>query len=242
MKTFVQSRTQRQSSVVAGVAIIIMTIAAVLANDVTIRSLIAENNAAETLKNFLASKRIVNIGVLSWLVILISDVFAAWGLYIFFRPVSKNISLIAAWFRLTYVAMLAVSILNLIYVQLIIHQLDTPSVDLAGQIGKSLMFYLSAFDAMWSAGLFVFGIHILLVGYLALKSEYVPKILGILLIIAFGGGYTIPKISNLLFPEYKDVMRIVEAIFFIPMLGEVALGVWLLIIGLRKGDNIKHNE
>lgn len=241
MKTFILTKTQRQASIVTGIAIVTMTIAAVVANDITIRSLIVQKNALETLENILNSKTSFNSGVLSWLIVLVSDLFAAWGLYLFFKPVHKNLSLMAAWFRLTYVAMLAVSILNLIYVHLIIHQLDPSFVDPTGQTGKSVLFYLNAFDAMWSAGLLVFGIHILLIGYLALKSEYVPKILGILLIIAFGG-YTIPNISNLLFPEYKDIMRIVEAIFLIPMLSEVALGIWLLITGLRKNDTIQHHE
>ena len=241
MKTFILTETQRQASLVTGIAIVTMTIAAVIANDITIRSLIVQNNAPETLENILNSKTSYNLGVLSWLIVLVCDLFAAWGLYLFFKPVSKNLSLMAAWFRLTYVAMLAVSILNLIYVYLIINQLDPTFVDPTGQTGKSILFYLNAFDAMWSAGLIVFGIHILLIGYLALKSAYIPKILGIFLIIAFGG-YTIPKISNLIFPEYKDIMRIVEAIFLIAMLSEVALGMWLLIIGLRRNDNIKHNE
>ena len=232
METIILSKIQRQASVVTGISIVTMTLAAVVANDITIRNLIVQNNASETLVNILHSKTSFNLGVFSWLIVLASDLFAAWGLYLFFKPVSKNLSLIAAWARLTYVAMLAVSILNLIYVHLIIYQLDPSFVDPTGQTGKSIMFYLNAFDTMWSAGLIIFGIHILLIGYLALKSTQVPKIIGILLIIAFFG-YTMPKISNLLFPEYKDIMRIAEAIFLIPMLSEVALGIWLLIIGLR---------
>ena len=233
MKKLFVSKTQKQAAIISGIAIVVMAIAAVVANDVTIRSIIVENNATETLSLFLFSKTKFNIGVLSWLVVLICDLIVAWGLYIFFKNVNKNLSLITAWFRLAYVAMLAVSILNLIYVHIIIHQVEPSSVDLTGQMGNTLMFYLDAFDAMWALGLIVFGIHILLVGYLALKSEYVPKIFGILLMLAFVG-YTIPKISNLLFPQQREIMRNIEAIFLIPMLSEVALGVWLLIIGFRR--------
>jgi len=235
MKTTIQSKSQRQASKVAGVAIITMTIAAGIANDVTVGNLIVENNAAETLNNLLASKTTFNIGILSWLIILISDVFAAWGLYIFFKSVNKNLSLMAAWFRLVYAAMLAVSIFNLIYVHLLIHQPGISSVDSPGKTGEEIMFYLNSFFKMFSVSLIVFSIHILFIGCLSLKSEYVPKILAIFLIIAFGG-YAITNISNLIFPKYSDVMKIVEMIFFIPMLGEVALGIWLLVLGLRKRD------
>lgn len=241
MKTILRTETQRQASIIAGLAIIMMTIAAVMATDVTINSLVVENDATETLRNILASKITFNVGVLSWLIILICDVFAAWGLYLFFKEVSKNLSLLTALFRLVYVAMLAISIFNLIYVYLLIHQPGLSSADMASHFSDKVMFYLHAFDKMFSVSLVVFSIHILFIGYLSLKSEYVPKVLGIILIIAFGG-YAIPNISNLVFPEYKDVMKIVEWIFFIPMLGEVVLGLWLLVIGLRKKDIHKYNE
>ena len=221
-----------QAAIVSGVAIIIMAIAAFIANDATIQRLVVQDNAIETLNNILASKLTFNIGVLSWLVILIFDLIVAWGLYLFFKKINKSLALIAASFRLIYVAMLAVSIQNLVYVNLITNQLEPSSVYSAEQMAKTTMFYLNAFDAMWAVSLIVFGIHILLVGYLALKSEYIPKIFGILLIIAFLG-YTFPKMSNLLFPQYTDIMRTIEAIFLIPMLSEAALGIWFLIIGFR---------
>lgn len=231
-KPFV-TKSQKQSAIISGLAIVIMAIAAVVANDVTIKSLIAENNAIESLNNILSSKTTFNIGVFSWLVILICDLIVAWGLYVFFMTVSKNLSLLAAWFRLAYVAMLAVSMLNLIYAQIIILPLESSSVADSVQVATNLMFYLNAFDAMWAISLIVFGMHILLIGYLALKSYYIPNIFGILLMTAFLG-YTLPKISNLLFPEYKEVMRNIEAIFLIPMLSEVALGIWLLVIGFNR--------
>ena len=235
MKTFIQSKSQRQAALISGIAIVIMTIAAIIANDGTINRLIIENNATETFKNILASKTTFNIGVLSWLIILISDVFAAWGLYLFFKHFDKNLSLITGWLRLVYAAMLGASIFNLIYVYLIVNQPGISTVDITDQLSEKVMFYISAFNLMFSVSLIVFGIHILLVGYLSVKTEYIPKILGVILMLAFVG-YIVPNISNLILPEYKDFMRIIQMIFLIPMLGEVALGIWLLILGLRKNE------
>jgi len=232
MKTSILSENQRKAALAAGISIVVMTIAATIANDITIGKLVVERNATETLKNILTSKTTFNIGILCWLIILVSDVVAAWGLYIFFKPASKNQSLIAAWFRLIYAAMLAVAIFNLVDVHILIHQELPSAAELTVQLGKEVMFYLDAFDATFSFSLIVFGMHILLVGILTLKSGYVPKIFGIILIIAFGG-YVIINMSNLLFPEYKDAMKILEWIFLLPMLGEVALGIWLLIKGIK---------
>jgi hypothetical protein len=100
---------------------------------------------------------------------------------------------------------------------------------------------MEAFEATWSVSLIVFGIHIFLIGILALKSGYVPKIFGIVLIIAFAG-YAIINTSKLLFPDYQDAMRTLEWIFLFPMLGEVALGIWLLVKGVRRKGAIASND
>jgi hypothetical protein len=233
MKTSTLTEDQRKAALATGIAIVVMTIAATIANDITIGKLVVEGNAAETLNNILASKTTFNAGIYSWLIILVSDVVAAWGLYIFFKPVHKNQSLLAAWFRLIYAAMLAAAIFSLVHVHLLIHQSLPFAEDIRVQLGRDVLFYLEAFDSTWSLSLIVFGIHILLVGILTLKSGFVPKIFGIILIIAFAG-YVIIHSSYLLFPQYRDAMRIVAWIFLFPMLGEVALGIWLLIIGIRK--------
>lgn len=241
MKTSILTDSQCKAALAAGIAIIAMTIAATLANEITIGKLVVERNATETLKKILVSKTTFNVGIFCWLIILVSDVVAAWGLYVFLRPVSKDQSLIAAWFRLIYAAMLAVAIFNLVDVHILIHQAVPSAADLTVQLSRDVMFYLDAFDTTFSFSLIVFGIHILLVGILVLKSGFVPKIFGIILIIAFAG-YAIINISNLLFPDYKDAMRIVEWIFLLPMLGEVALGIWLLVTGLRKMGTSEQNQ
>ena len=101
------------------------------------------------------------------------------------------------------------------------------------QLQEQTLFYINAFYDFWAFGLIVFGLHILFLGWLILKSGFRLKILGILLILAFVG-YTVTNGSNLLFPQYEDIMYYMGIIFFIPMISEVALGIWLLFIGLKR--------
>lgn len=233
MDKIMESTAQHQSAIVAGVSIVVMTIAAGTANDIAIGPLIVQENAPATMENILGAKLSFNLGVLCWLTILISDVFAAWGLYVFLKPVQKNLSLMMAWFRLVYAAMLAASIFNLVNVSLLINNVGASPGDFTGKLSATVMFYLDAFDKMFSVSLIVFGIHIIILGYLIHKSGYFPKILGILLMIGFVG-YMMINISKLLIPQYQVEIRIVEWIFLIPMLSEVALGLGLLFIGLKK--------
>lgn len=224
---------QRKAALAAGIAIVIMTIAAVISNDLTILKLLVPDDARETWENIVASKMLFRIGVFSWLIVLISDAFAAWGLFIFFKPVNKNIALLMAWLRLVYVAILAASIMNLVHVLLLTSGAEYLSGNSALQLQTQVLFYINAFYDFWECGLVIFGLHILFLGWLIFKSGFRLKVLSILLFLAFFG-YTIINVSNLLFPQYENIMYYLGMIFFIPMISEVALGFWLLFIALKK--------
>lgn len=101
------------------------------------------------------------------------------------------------------------------------------------QLQAQVMLFLEAFDDFWSIGLLIFGLHIFLLGYLVLRSGYVPKTLGVLLIIASVGYLTIHS-AKLLFPGYENYITIIEWIFILPMVvGELGLALWLLIKGVK---------
>ncbi len=220
----------RQAAIVTGAAILVMGIAAVFATDLTIGSLFVKNNASATVNNIRDSEMLFRTGILSWLIVLICDVLAAWGLYIFLKPVNKDVSLIMAWLRMVYVALLGTALLNYIKVlQLISDDNYLPALGI-DQFQSQVMLLLNTFDNMWSIGLLVFGLHIFLLGYLSYKSGYVPKAFGVLLIIAFAG-YVITTLGNLLLRDYANYKMVLGFIFLLPMLSEVALGLWLLIKG-----------
>jgi hypothetical protein len=222
--------TLRRAAIISGIAIVIMTIAVFAATDITIGSLIIADNSAATTINIKNSLMQFRFGIFSWLITIICDVLAAWGLYLFLKPVNKDLSLLMAWFRLLYVAILGTSLLNYIKVLLLISGDNYFSGFGVDQIQSQVMLLINAFDNMWSIGLFVFGFHLYLLGYLSYKSGYIPKTFGILLIIAFAG-YVITSLANLLLPNYDNYKMIFQLIFIIPMLSEVALGLWLLIKG-----------
>ena len=63
-------------------------------------------------------------------------------------------------------------------------------------------------------------------GYLIFKSGYIPKILGVLMIIA-GLGYLIEFVLFFLFPQLD------ASIIMFTFWGEVLLPLWLLIKGVN---------
>jgi hypothetical protein len=219
----------RQAAFVTGVSILVMLVAAVIATELSIGSLVVLDDAKATTDNIMASSGLFRTGVFSWLVILVADVLAAWGLYVVLKPVSSTVSLLAAWFRLVYVAMLGAALVNLVSVLTLMNGTGALTGYDTGQLQAQVLFSVTVFNDMWSLALIVFGIHILLLGLLVLKSSYVPRLFGYLLLLAFVG-YVLVHLLHLLFPGLDDLKTTIEMIFILPMVvGEVGLGVWLLV-------------
>jgi hypothetical protein len=85
---------------------------------------------------------------------------------------------------------------------------------------------IKSFRYEWSLSLVIFGIHVALLGYLVARSGYIPRVLGILLVIA-GLGYMLHYLSPYLLPG-RDM-----SILFVTFLGELVFGLWLLIRGWK---------
>jgi hypothetical protein len=130
-----------------------------------------------------------------------------------------------------YTAILGVALLNFVYVLLLLSGADYLTAFETNQLHAQVLLFLNAFYGLWDIGLVVFGFHLLGLGYLVFKSGYIPKILGILLVLA-SAGYLITSGGNLLLPNYENYSSIIKIAFIVPMvLGEFGLALWLLLRG-----------
>lgn len=74
------------------------------------------------------------------------------------------------------------------------------------------------------------GLWLLPFGYLVYKSGFIPRILGVFLILN-GIAYIIPSFTSLLFPDYTNIVSKFALPFWI--LGEISIMLWLLIKGVK---------
>ena len=74
------------------------------------------------------------------------------------------------------------------------------------------------------------GLWLLPFGLLAYRSGFIPRILGVLLILN-GIAYIIPSFVNILFPGYQTLASQIAMPFWI--LGEISIMLWLLIKGVK---------
>ncbi|MGE6229991.1 DUF4386 domain-containing protein [Paenibacillus chitinolyticus] len=224
-------KEQRTAALTAGIALIVMTLAAFFSYGFVHESFMAQGDASLTFQAVTSSRTLFKAEILGWIIILICDLVVAWAFYIFLKPVHKHLSLLGAWFRLAYTAVLGTALLNLIVVLLLSGRSGYLSFVNTGQLQAYVRMYLEAFGLIWSMGLIIFGGHLLIVGILAFKSGRIPKIIGIFLLTA-SIGYMAVHLCNLFLPDYETLTKLLNVVFMVPMVaGELGFGVWLLARG-----------
>src|SRR5688500_14006980 len=108
------NRSMRTAAITAGVALLPMSGLAGFGQVVPLDGLVTEGDAAKTAADITASEGLFRLGILSLFAVIVLDVVVAWGLYRVFRPVNKNVSMLAAAFRLVYAGVFMVAIARLL--------------------------------------------------------------------------------------------------------------------------------
>ena len=95
-----------------------------------------------------------------------------------------------------------------------------------------MQFFLDAHGSGYDIALVFFGLHCAILGYLIYRSDYVPKMLGILLLSA-SLGYLIDSFAHLLLPQGNPVLATTAAALVgIAVVAELSLSLWLLLKGI----------
>jgi len=213
-----------RSAVVAGVGILLISVLAGLANFGALESLVTSGDATKTAQAISASEGTFRLAIAAFVVVAVLDAVAAWALYAFFRPVNREVALLAGGLRLAYSAVFAVAISQLAGTLRLLGDADSLRAFTPGQLRTLALLKTADFHDIWTVSLVLFGTHLLLIGYLIYRSGFAPKILGVLVSIA-GAGYLTDSFGSLLISDYAIS---VSAITFV---GEFLLMVWLLYKG-----------
>jgi Domain of unknown function (DUF4386) len=194
-------------------------------------AIIVPGDAATTVNNIAASESLFRLSLVSDLIRQIFLMLLPLVLYKLLKPVNKTIAALMVIFGLVSVPISMLNELNHFAALLLSSGADYLTVFKADQLNSMVMFFLE----LRKYGTFipqVLSFWIILLGYLVFKSGYLPRILGILLIIG-GIFYTGLAVSFFLFPNL-DLM--VFGLFAIS--GEIIFYLWLLI----KGVNVEEWE
>ena len=221
----------RRYAIVAGIGYVALFVLGIFANFVVREGLIVEGDAAQTAANILESEALFRWGMVAFLAIFVIDVVVAWALYVLFRNVSQELSLLTAWFRIVYTVFLGVAVVFFYQGLQLISGAEFLALVDSGQLQAQALVALDTFNATWLVGLLAFGVHLLLLGWLLLRSGQAPKLLGYLLVLA-GAAYMTDTTAHTLLSNYGDYETVFLAIVAIPaVIAEGWMAGWLLLRG-----------
>jgi hypothetical protein len=186
-------------------------------------------DAAATAQNIMASEWQFRVGFVSFILAAVFFLLSAWALYVLLKPVNKALALLLVLLNLAGVAVKCATLLSEFAALLLLSDADYLQAFPADQLQALAILFLDSYQAGFMIAQIFFGAWLLPLGYLVFKSGFLPRFLGILLIIDCFA-ILIWFFQFFLFPDSEAISQPFLAVSFI---AEALLCLWLLIRGVN---------
>ena len=227
--------TNNKAARMAGFLYLIYILISIFANVLGRSKLIVLGDAATTAGNIMTSAWQFRIGFVSDLVSAVLFLLTAWALYVLLRPVNKPLALMFLLLNLGGVAVWCFSDLFLIASQLLLSGADYLKVFQTGQQQALAMLslYIYKYGFLGIAQIF-FGAWLFPLGYLVFRSGFLPKILGVILMVHCVV-WLMSALQFFLFPGFIGIPFVGITYISYPLgfISEFGLTLWLLIMGAK---------
>jgi hypothetical protein len=209
----------------AGVFQGLEAITATFGQVVVLDRLVVAGNAAATAANILGHERLIWLGFASSLIGVVCHIAWALLMYDLLKPVNRRLSLLSVFVILVGCATQALT--NLFYIAplLVLGGGSALSAFTATQLQALAFTFLKLNAYAYDIYLVFFGLWCFLTGYLIFRSSFLPRILGVLLVID-GLGWMMYLYSPLAY-------RLFPFIAAASGTAEIPLMLWLLVVGVN---------
>jgi len=185
---------------VVGVAFITSVVVVTLIDDLLLPNFVVPGDTAALARDIEANGKIFGFAVAGYLFVLALDSIIGLALYVVLKPANKNLASLVGALRLLYAFTLVMGLVALVF----------QIIDVYGYASIKLIGYI------------FFALHILVLGYSVYNSGYIPKSLGVLLMLA--------SFTYIVF--YIDVNlpeTLMVGIMMIMGIAELALSIWFIV-------------
>ncbi len=198
--------------------------------------IVIPDNALQTVQNIQEYYNIFRLGIAGDIIVLLLEVILTVFLYRIFKQVNKTFALIATLSRMAMSIVMGLNLLNYLIPIMLVKDIVFIGSFEPEQINSLVLLFLKSHkygEFIWQL---FFSLHLLVLGSLAIKSNFVPKLLGYTMLIG-SLGYASDCISKLLLIEGQFI-NIANGVFLaIATIGELVFTFWLLIRGVKPTDS-----
>jgi hypothetical protein len=181
-------------------------------------------DAASTSRNIMASEWLFRSGTVSYLISQIILIFLVLVLYRLLKPVNKGHAVAMVVLAILAVPIASLNEVNHLAALRLLANADDGAFT-ATQLQAQAMLFLDLRQDGILIALVFWGLWLVPLGLLVYKSGFLPRLLGVLLIIA-GIGYIVDTVTQLLSPGLATIGQFT-------VVGEILFTLWLLIRGVN---------
>jgi len=188
--------------------------------------LLVAGNPAATATNILEHEAAYRLGFAAFLLNVICYVVVTLLFYEMFAVVSRSVSMLAAFFSLVGCASQAAAAAFYAAPLVLLHDAPFMAAFTQQQTQALTLLSIKLYTQAYNLGLVFFGCYCLLIGYLAYRSTFLPRLVGALMMLAGGAWLTFlwPPLAAAVSPYNLGL----------GVLGEGSLTLWLLLRGVKE--------
>lgn len=226
MKQPPQPVSVQKTARTAGILYLILAVCGGFAEFFVRKGLIVAGDAAATVSNILAAQPLFRLGIASELTGQVMFVLLVLALYELLKTVNRKHAMAMVAFVLVAATITSLNMLNQFAALYLLGGGAHLAAFDAGQVQALAMMFLDLHHAGYVIAQVFFGLWLLPLGYLIYRSGFIPKFVGVLLMIACLG-YLVDVATFFLVPGFGPTFSLVTFV------GEPVLLLWLLVRGVN---------
>jgi hypothetical protein len=224
-----ETASPRLKARIAGL-LYLVTIGTGMAGVLVSSALVVRGDAGATAANLIASEPLYRLSFVGEFIGTAAYVAITALLYELLAPVSRTVSRLAAFFSLAGCAVGVANSINALAPLVLLSGASYLGAFTPDQLHALALAALRLHGLGYNIAMACFACYCLILGWLVFKSGYLPRFIGVLLVLA-GLGWTTGSLAGLLSPP---VAAQLSPYVMIPgLIGESALALWLTIVGLN---------
>jgi hypothetical protein len=213
----------------AGLLYVLLSIVGFFAMEYVPSKLIVHGNASATASNIAASETLFRLGIAAQLIGQAGFIFVALALYDLLKGVSRRHASLMVTLIVVSIPISFLNELNSIAALVLVRGGDFLSVIEKPHRDALAMLFLKLHGQGFGVAEIFWGLWLFPLGLLVYKSRFLPRFLGVWLVLA-GAAWVILSLTGLLLPQFEGK---VDTYSQPAVLGEVVFMLWLLIRGAR---------
>ena len=219
---------------IAGLLYLIVVVTGVVSLIYVPSQITVPGDASATVSNIVAYGFLFRLGIVSGLICYTAFLLLPLALYKLLSPVGRNAAALMAVLAIVSVPISFVALLYKLDVLSLLSGAGYMQAFTTDQLNARVMLLLDSYNnGILLSGVF-WGLWLLPFGYLVFRSGFLPRILGILLMIGcFGDVFDV--FGRVLFVGYADT-ALANFVTLPGSFGEIGTCLWLLIMGARASE------